>query len=76
MCVCDARTELVLVDKVKKRNEAEKSRNEAKQSSLDARLHAIDRCFEFVMKHPNMSKECIIKMVPEFAAIIDEVMEN
>ena len=74
--LCDARTELVLVDKEKKRNEAEKSRNEAKQSSLDARLDAIDRCFEFVTKHPNMSKECIVKMVPEFAAIIDEVMEN
>ena len=81
--LCDARTELVLVDKEKKRNEVEKSRNEAekssheaKQSSLDTRLHAINRCFEFVTKHPNMSKERIVKMVPEFAAIIDEVMEN
>ena len=80
--LCDARTELVLVDKEKKRNEVEKSRNEAekssheaKQSSLDMRLHAINRCFEFVTKHPNMSKERIVKMVPAFA-IIAEVMKN
>ena len=88
--LCNARAELVLVDKEKKRNEVEKSRNEAekssheaeklsheaKQSSLDMRLHVINRCFEFVTKHPNMSKERIVKMVPAFAAIIDEVMEN
>ena len=66
---CDARAELVSVDKEKRRNEVEKL-------SLDMRLHLINRCFDFVAKHPNMSKECIVKMVPAFAAIIDEMMDN
>ena len=88
--LCDARAELVLLEVEKRRNEVEKRRNEVEKrrneveklslevgkSRLDMRLNLINRCFDFVAKHPNMSKERIVKMVPAFAAIIDGVMDN
>ena len=74
--LCDARAELVLVNKEKRRIKVEKPSLEVEKSSLGMRLHLINQCFDFVVKHPNMLKERIVKMVPAFAAIIDEVMDN